>query len=62
MLHPDEMAWIIDDAQARCAFGTRDVAPDPLPGLARQLDIKSPAADALPAPAPEHAGATEARR
>jgi long-chain acyl-CoA synthetase len=62
MLHPADMTWIVDDAQARWAFGTRDVAPVPLPGLARQVDIESPAADALPAPAPEHAGATEARR
>jgi long-chain acyl-CoA synthetase len=56
------MAWIVDDAQARWAFGTRDVAPVPLPGLARQVDIESPAADALLAPAPEHARASEARR
>jgi long-chain acyl-CoA synthetase len=52
-LHPNEVAWIVDDAQARWAFVTRDVAPDPLPGLARQIDIESPEADALLAPAPE---------
>jgi long-chain acyl-CoA synthetase len=51
-LHPNEVAWIVDDAQARWAFVTSDVAPDPLPGLARQVDIESPEADALLAPAP----------
>jgi long-chain acyl-CoA synthetase len=52
-LHPNEVAWIVDDAQARWAFVTHDVAPDPLPGLARQVDVESPEADALLAPAPE---------
>jgi long-chain acyl-CoA synthetase len=52
-LHPSEAAWIIHDAQAHWAFVTRDVASDALPGLARQVDIESPAADALLGPAPE---------
>ena len=49
-LHPNEVAWIIGDAQARWAFVTRDVAPDVLPGLARQVDVESAEADALLAP------------
>ena len=31
-LHPREVEWIIDNAQARWAFVTRDVAPQPLAG------------------------------
>ena len=46
-LHPAEVAWIIDNAQARWAFVTRDVAPLPLTGLDRQVDIESVEADAL---------------
>lgn len=49
-LHPAEVAWIIDNAQARWAFVTSDVAPLPLAGLERQVDIESPEADALLAP------------
>ncbi len=49
-LHPAEVAWIVDNAQARWAFVTRDVAPEPLAGVARQVDIESPEADALLAP------------
>lgn len=49
-LHPAEVAWIIDNAQARWAFVTSDVAPDPLVGLERQVDIASLEADALLAP------------
>ncbi len=46
-LHPAEVEWIIGDAQARWAFVTADVAPGTLAGLARQIDIETPAADAL---------------
>lgn len=49
-LHPREVEWIIENAQARWAFVTRDVAPQPLAGLARQVDIESAEADALLAP------------
>jgi long-chain acyl-CoA synthetase len=49
-LHPAEVAWIIDNAQARWAFVTSDVAPGPLAGLERQVEAESPAADALLAP------------
>ena len=50
-LHPAEVAWIVDNAQARWGFVTHDVAPMPVAGLERQVDIESPAADALLAPA-----------
>jgi long-chain acyl-CoA synthetase len=53
-LHPSEVAWIVDDAQARWAFVTADVAPSALPGLARQVDVQSPEADALLATGPDH--------
>jgi len=46
-LHPREVEWIIDNAQARWAFVTADVAPDTLAGLERQIDVESAAADAL---------------
>ncbi|MFM1881299.1 MAG: hypothetical protein RLZZ344_1533 [Pseudomonadota bacterium] len=49
-LHPAEVAWIVDHAQARWAFVTSDVAPDPLPGLERQVDIASAEADTLFSP------------
>ncbi len=49
-LHRREVEWIIDNAQARWAFVTRDVAPDTLTGLERQIDIESEAADALLTP------------
>ena len=49
-LHPAEVEWIIENAQARWAFVTRDVALQPLAGLDRQIDIESPEADALLAP------------
>ena len=51
-LHPREVEWIIDNAQARFAFVTADVAPGPLAGLAHQIDIESPACDALFDPLP----------
>jgi long-chain acyl-CoA synthetase len=50
-LHPAEVAWIVDNAQARWGFVTHDVAPMPLAGMERQVDVASPAADALLAPA-----------
>ncbi len=50
-LHSREVEWIIDNSQARWAFVTRDVAPDTLAGLARQIDIESAEADELFAPA-----------
>jgi long-chain acyl-CoA synthetase len=50
-LHPAEVAWIIGDAQARWAFVSADVAPAALPGLERQIDVNSAAADALLEPA-----------
>ncbi len=46
-LHAREVEWIIDNAQARWAFVTADVAPDPLAGLEQQIDVESNAADAL---------------
>ncbi len=50
-LHPREVEWIIVDSGARWGFVTADVAPAPLAGLARQLDLESEAVDALLAPA-----------
>jgi len=52
-LHPSEVEWIIDNAQARWAFVTRDVAPAALAGLERQVDALSPQADVMLAPAPD---------
>ena len=49
-LHPREVEWIVDNAQARWAFVTADVAPAPLAGLQRQVDVESADADALLAP------------
>ena len=49
-LHPREAEWIAADAQARWAFVSADVAPGPLAGVARQIDIESPEMDALLAP------------
>ena len=49
-LHPAEVEWIVDNAQARWAFVTSDVAPQPLRGLQRQIDVESAEADALLAP------------
>ena len=49
-LHPREAEWIIDNAQARWAFVTHDVAAEPLAGLVRQVDVETPEADALFAP------------
>ncbi len=61
-LHPAEVEWIVDNAQARWAFVTRDVALVPLAGLARQVDAESPEADALLAPLAAWADAPPAER
>jgi long-chain acyl-CoA synthetase len=61
-LHPAEVAWIVDDAQARWAFVTSDVAPQALPGLERQVDAESPEADGLLAPVAPGDGHTPAER
>jgi long-chain acyl-CoA synthetase len=50
-LHPAEVAWIVDDAQARWAFVSADAGATPIPGLEHQVDLTSAAADALLAPA-----------
>lgn len=49
-LHLREVEWIVDNARARWAFVTGDVAADTLAGLARQVDIESHEADALLTP------------
>jgi long-chain acyl-CoA synthetase len=49
-LHSREVEWIIDHAQARWAFVTRDVAPDALAGLQNQIDVETPQAVTLLAP------------
>ena len=46
-LHPAEVEWIIDNAQARWAFVSADLAPQPLRGLQRQVDVLSSEADEL---------------
>lgn len=46
-LHAKEVEWIIDNAGARWAFVTADVAPESLAGLERQIDVESAEADAL---------------
>ncbi|MGB7478700.1 MAG: AMP-binding protein [Burkholderiaceae bacterium] len=50
-LHPREAEWIIGNAEARWGFVSADVAPQPLAGLERQIEIDSAEADALLAPA-----------
>ncbi|MET0964009.1 MAG: AMP-binding protein [Noviherbaspirillum sp.] len=50
-LHTREVEWIIENAAARWAFVTADVAPQPLAGLERQVDVESADADLLMAPA-----------
>ena len=52
-LHPAEAEWIIGNAEARWAFVTRDVAPQPLAGAQRQVEVESAEADALLAPMDE---------
>jgi long-chain acyl-CoA synthetase len=49
-LHVKEVEWIIDNADARWAFVTADVAPHRLAGLERQVDVESAEANALLAP------------
>jgi long-chain acyl-CoA synthetase len=49
-LHPAEVEWIIDNAQARWAFVTEDVVSVALKGLERQINAQSAEADALLAP------------
>jgi long-chain acyl-CoA synthetase len=61
-LHPREVEWIVADAELRWGFVTRDVASQPLAGLARQIDVDSPEADALLAPAAGAAPAPIAAR
>jgi len=61
-LHPAEVEWIVGHAQAEWAFVTRDVAPDPLAGLARQIDAESAEAEAWLAPADGDARAAPAER
>ncbi|HMQ71495.1 MAG: AMP-binding protein [Rhodoferax sp.] len=46
-LHAQEVAWIAADAGADWAFVTRDVAPAPIAGVARQVDADGAEADAL---------------
>ncbi len=52
-LHPREVEWIVDNAQARWAFVTSDVATGPLAGVHRQVDVESAEADTLLAPVPD---------
>ena len=52
-LHPREVEWIIDNAQARWGFVTADVAAEPLAGLEQQLEADSAKVDALLSPAPD---------
>ncbi len=52
-LHPREAEWIVAHSGARWGFVTADVAPAPLAGLQRQIDIESDEASALLAPAPD---------
>ncbi len=49
-LHPREAEWIVANAGARWAFVSHDVAPEPLAGLERQIDVASADCDALLAP------------
>ena len=55
-LHPAEVAWIVEHAQAHWGFVSADVAPEPIPGLAHQVEVDSPRADALLAPREKAAG------
>ena len=42
-LHPREVAWIVANAGARWGFVTADVAPQPIDGLERQVEVDSAA-------------------
>ncbi|MDP3699332.1 MAG: AMP-binding protein [Hylemonella sp.] len=52
-LHPREVEWIIGNAEPAWGFVSADVAPGPLAGLARQIEVDSPEMDALLAPLPD---------
>ena len=49
-LHVREVQWIIGDAQPTWGFVSADLAPAPLAGLARQIDVDSSTMDELLAP------------
>ena len=49
-LHPREAEWIVANAGARWGFVSHDVAPGPLAGLERRVDVASSACDELLAP------------
>ncbi|MDP1683805.1 class I adenylate-forming enzyme family protein [Hydrogenophaga sp.] len=49
-LHTREAEWIVANSGARWAFVSQDVAPEPLAGLERQVDVASSDCDALLAP------------
>jgi long-chain acyl-CoA synthetase len=49
-LHPREAEWIVANAGARWGFVDQDVAPRPLAGLERQIDVASTECDELLAP------------
>jgi long-chain acyl-CoA synthetase len=49
-LHTREAEWIVANSGARWAFVSQDVAPEPLAGLERQMDVASSDCDALLAP------------
>jgi len=61
-LHPSEVEWIIDNAQARWAFVTADAAPRVLAGLERQVEADSAQADALLRPAADAMAIVPAER
>jgi len=61
-LHAKEVEWIIANAQARWAFVTRDVAPEPLLGLERQVDVESPECDAMLQPVDDFAAIAHTQR
>lgn len=46
-LHPREVDWIADNAGVTWAFTSADVATEPLAGVATQVEVDSPQADAL---------------
>ena len=60
-LHPAEVEWIVGDAQAQWAFVTRDAVPQPLAGIARQVDAESAEADAAAGAGARRAGRTACR-
>jgi long-chain acyl-CoA synthetase len=61
-LHPVEVEWIIDDAQARWAFVTADSAPRALAGLQWQVDAVSAQADELLEPTADLEGTPPVER